>query len=220
METNKIQGIFNQFINNYYNIGAGGVVGHELQDIRDIFELILKKGIKVAEIGIWTGQVSLLLGLLSKPYEAEMYSIDHFKGQEGGGLAGWANGYNIESVWKALISNNDLNNHVNLIKKSSVEASKDFPNEYFDFIFIDASHDYGSIKDDIEAWYPKLKTNGIISGHDFNAVISLEEVNRRYIERDNRGWCIGVMKAVIEKFPDVKKRKGRIWYTTKGEKNE
>lgn len=54
-----------------------------------------------------------------------------------------------------------------MIKKYSVDASKAFEDDYFDFIYIDANHSYESTLEDIMFWYPKLKKNGIISGHDY-----------------------------------------------------
>lgn len=54
-----------------------------------------------------------------------------------------------------------------MIKKYSVDASKVFEDNYFDFIYIDANHSYESTLEDIISWYPKLKKNGIISGHDY-----------------------------------------------------
>ena len=51
--------------------------------------------------------------------------------------------------------------------KQSEEAYKDFPDEYFDYVYIDGEHLYDFVKKDIELWYPKLKKNGIFAGHDF-----------------------------------------------------
>lgn len=36
-----------------------------------------------------------------------------------------------------------------------------------DFAYIDANHDYPHVTQDIENYWPKIKPNGILSGHDF-----------------------------------------------------
>ena len=55
----------------------------------------------------------------------------------------------------------------------------------FDFIFVDASHDYQSVKDDILAWQPLLVDGGVFCGHDYN-----------YPQ------CPDVKRAVDELIPD------------------
>jgi len=42
-----------------------------------------------------------------------------------------------------------------------------FPNESFDFIYIDGDHAYEKVKFDLEAWWPKLKIFGVLGGDDF-----------------------------------------------------
>ncbi len=65
------------------------------------------------------------------------------------------------------------------IKKTSVDAVDDIPDD-LDFVYIDGNHDYSFVKDDIKNYYPKVKRDGIIGGHDFE-----------------RYW-LGVPKAVLE----------------------
>lgn len=56
---------------------------------------------------------------------------------------------------------------VKIVREFSAEASKDFEDGFFDFIYLDADHTYDGIYTDLESWYPKLKIGGIISGHDY-----------------------------------------------------
>jgi hypothetical protein len=37
-----------------------------------------------------------------------------------------------------------------------------------DLVFIDARHDYDSVLEDIRLWWPKVRTGGMLCGHDFN----------------------------------------------------
>jgi predicted O-methyltransferase YrrM len=59
------------------------------------------------------------------------------------------------------------NHFVELIKSDSCSAASLFENESLDFVFIDGNHWYDYVKKDIEAWLPKIKKGGIISGHDY-----------------------------------------------------
>jgi SAM-dependent methyltransferase len=60
-----------------------------------------------------------------------------------------------------------------LIRKFSDDCIGDFENDFFDFIFVDGLHTYDQVKKDMENFYPKLKSGGLFSGHDYN---NIEEV--------------------------------------------
>ena len=54
------------------------------------------------------------------------------------------------------------------IKGYSYEVADQLPNNSMDLIFIDADHSYESVKKDILAYTPKLKDNGLLTGHDID----------------------------------------------------
>lgn len=56
---------------------------------------------------------------------------------------------------------------VTLVRDFSVPASFDVPDGSLDFVYIDGGHDFGSVVADLQAWVPKVRSGGIVSGHDF-----------------------------------------------------
>jgi hypothetical protein len=54
-----------------------------------------------------------------------------------------------------------------LVRKSSVDAARDVGDGSLDFVYIDASHLLADVVSDIAAWEPKVRSGGIIAGHDF-----------------------------------------------------
>jgi hypothetical protein len=69
------------------------------------------------------------------------------------------------------------------IRKTSVEAADSYENQSLDFVFLDAAHDYDSIRSDIIAWLPKVKIGGWIGGHDYT-------------------WNEGIRRACKELLPE------------------
>lgn len=56
--------------------------------------------------------------------------------------------------------------NVTWLRVTSEEASNTL-DDNIDVVYIDGNHTYPYVKQDIELWYPKVKKNGIIGGHDF-----------------------------------------------------
>jgi len=65
-----------------------------------------------------------------------------------------------------------------------------------DLIFIDAAHDYDSVKHDIQTWLPKVGSGGILAGHDYQHKFP------------------GVMRAVADTFNlmDVHMEADSVWW--------
>lgn len=56
---------------------------------------------------------------------------------------------------------------VEILRMLSQDASRYFYNDSLDFVYIDANHAYEYVLNDIKVWYPKVRTGGIVAGHDF-----------------------------------------------------
>lgn len=54
-----------------------------------------------------------------------------------------------------------------IIRDWSKNAVKKFKNESLDFVYIDGGHDYKSAAQDIKNWSKKVRTGGIVAGHDY-----------------------------------------------------
>ena len=122
-----------------------------------------------AEIGCDCGQSSCFIGveIINQNKNIKLNLIDTWGDVD----LNNPNGYDSYDLFRKNIQpvKDKLGDKINIIKDYSVNASKLFENESLDFIFIDACHDYECVVDDLNAWFPKLKKNGIIAGHDYYA---------------------------------------------------
>lgn len=117
-------------------------------EIGKLFELHNKTGLG-AEIGVQTGYFSAKIGEF---YTGKMLCVD---------LWGDENVY--FEAQKLLADKSKFD----LFRADSLTAVRFVPDESLDFVYIDANHHYKECLADIEAWYPKVRSGGIISGHDF-----------------------------------------------------
>lgn len=107
---------------------------------------------KGAEVGVFAGYYSKVL--LENIPELKLLAVDNWEGS-------W--GRSRDDAYKALGNNPQ----VRIIEKSSVEAASQVPDDSLDFVYIDAAHDYEHVKQDIEAWYPKVRAGGVLCGDDY-----------------------------------------------------
>lgn len=129
----------------------------------------LPEGGRFCEVGTWKGQslAYLLTKLQELDKEVAVWGVDHFQGSvEDPKLRIWADRFDIKSI---CTENLDIIGYpYRLLSAASTNAVAQFPDSYFDCVFIDGSHDYASVLEDLRAWTPKVKSGGLLAGHDIN----------------------------------------------------
>ena len=56
-----------------------------------------------------------------------------------------------------------------IIRKTSMDALEDVPDESLDFVYIDGNHEFDYVMTDIIFWTKKVKWGGVVAGHDYHA---------------------------------------------------
>jgi predicted O-methyltransferase YrrM len=165
----------------------------------------LKDGDVVAEVGTWLGRSLIYLAQecqrLGK--KIKIIAVDNFKGEidpETGQVIPehqktLAECGSIYKLFEQNIERCGVAGMVETFVGDSAEEAVEVEDGSLAFCFIDAAHDYESVKRDIAAWLPKIKKSGTIAGHDAN-------------------WE-GVGKAVKEALPDAAIIMGSIWIHAK-----
>lgn len=122
----------------------------------DLVELVRPGGVGI-ELGVAEGKFSALL--LSRGRFAHLYSVDLY----GGGH------HDIREYRKALNNLEPYKDRNSLMRMKFNQALDLFPDEHFDFIFIDGFADTGEEGGaTLYDWFPKLRPGGIFAGHDYD----------------------------------------------------
>ena len=122
---------------------------------------------KICEVGVEAGTHALAMYKLLKP--EMMFMVDHYEpyqllnGPRMRGVNTSNKKWEVESRFKGIAN-------AKLIEEPSLKVARRFNNK-LDYVYIDASHNYEDVLDDLDAWWRTVKQGGILAGHDWDAKI-------------------------------------------------
>jgi predicted O-methyltransferase YrrM len=135
--------------------------------------LSLNKNATVVEIGSWKGRSACisLLGLQSNDKienpASRFFCIDKWLGNTGDYEPGY-DGAGIAAYNEFIFNLKNVCNTVPfIIRADSAKSACLFEDDSVDFVFIDANHVADDVERDVRSWLPKVKSDGILSGHDW-----------------------------------------------------
>ena len=155
-----------------------------------------------AEIGVFQGSFSRALCRYNPGLK--LYAID----------AWWLLGPQSKAKrqeWvynRALLKLKDYN--VVIIKDASLEVAKVLKDGILDFVYIDADHSYKAVVDDIEAWNVKVRSGGIVAGHDYQSP-DVEKAVHEYVDK----YGLKLETTEYDKFNKRSKLIEQSWWFVK-----
>ena len=126
------------------------------------------------------------LGVHGK-FKARLLGVDHFAGS-----VEHVGTHNLEEQCRQHLQRANIETP-ELWIGDSAEAAERCDDASIDFVYVDASHDFGSVARDIRAWLPKLRPGGLMAGDDYAPEF------------------FGVMRAVDSIFENRAHVNGRTW---------
>lgn len=118
------------------------------------------------EIGVLRGEYSKLI--LERWKNCQLYLVDTWRHLDNYvDMNGQDDKYHYECLLKTCENTKPWQNRAHIIRMDSAISANIFPDEHFDFVYIDADHSYEGVMRDIKAWWPKVKKGGLFCGDDY-----------------------------------------------------
>jgi hypothetical protein len=155
------------------------------------------------ELGCYKGKSTSFIGveIHKRKRDINFFAIDSFQGATNSTDANEIKAYeNISEIEESYTYNVSLiGNKIKTIVSLTDEAAQYFEDKSVDVLFVDAGHSREAVLNDLKAWYPKMKNNSIMAGHDWTSWPGVKEAFLEFFKREpdkieNDCWFIGITK--------------------------
>jgi hypothetical protein len=146
----------------------------------------IPEGGNFLEIGCYKGRSTACMANLIRSLnrDVKIHVVDTFIGDDDCGFG---------SIYDEFMANMKPYSQImgSVRRGTSYHMSQDNP-DYFDAIYIDASHKYDDVIRDIDSWLPYVTLGGCMAGHDYNWSDVHKAVNDRFTEITQVGnsWLV------------------------------
>lgn len=129
------------------------------------------RSLHIVEVGVNVGDNASAILDVCHAQLAEMFLVDPYQVYDDGAMGQqtqqfWDDTY-VGAMQRLAPWLQHIEQKVKLLRMPSVVAAQSFPDGKFDLVFLDGAHDKQSVMDDIDAWRPKIRRGGLLTGHDF-----------------------------------------------------
>lgn len=177
----------------------------------DLYRIVVRRakgGETFVEVGSWLGKSAALMGveIINSDKDIKFFCVDPWT--DGGPDLRDTKYYKaqVKGVYESFLFNTrKLQAVLTPLRMTSVEGAQQFEDASVDFIMLDGDHSYEGIRADIDAWLPKMKPGGIMSGDDYLWPGVFKAANETFEDQ---------LRAVIGKRSDNDYRRSvAYWWT-------
>lgn len=130
---------------------------------KNLYDLFAELGFKVgAEVGVFRGRNAR--EMFRRIPGLKLYGIEAFADQPTSTRHKTVPRYDRN---RSAMDGRMKSRNFTLIEKFSEIAVQDIPYDSLDFVYIDADHSYDYVMTDIILWSRRVRSGGIVSGHDY-----------------------------------------------------
>jgi len=121
------------------------------------------KHINICELGVYCGRTTAIwnVDLINQNIDYNYLAVDHFQGSA-------EHKKDRDYFGETMRNLAPIIHKIQIVKNDSISEAQKHPDNYFDLVYIDASHDYLSVLQDIVVWLPKVKNGGFLAGDDYH----------------------------------------------------
>lgn len=136
-------------------------------DRNDLIERVLPREARIAEVGVQRGRFARMIRTLCKP--EMLYLIDCWKWLPGEYERDPANRPDEirEEEYAEAVEQFGSDPKATILRMMSDEAVLRFEDGALDAVYLDADHTLPGISRDIENWWPKVVSGGVLAGDDY-----------------------------------------------------
>ena len=150
----------------YQKVDSENWFGYE-----DLYSLIVNKfdnNSHFVEVGVWKGMSACYMAveIINSGKNIRFDCVDTWDYVDTSNEINQAQFDDLFNIFRKNIE--PVKNNINIVKSFSWDGALNYDDNSLDFVFIDAGHDYESVRKDLNAWFPKVKNGGIIAGHDYH----------------------------------------------------
>jgi len=148
-----------------YTLVEGHLGVQEIRDTNrvDLAKFLAKIGNTGVEVGVAHGKYSKIL--MDANPNLTLYGVDPYEVYEG------YKDYQLQRTFEALQADAhtrlDQYPNYHFVRKTSMDALKDFEDGRLDWVYIDGNHSDPWVMQDITEWAKKVRKGGVVSGHDY-----------------------------------------------------